>query len=147
MTPGPAAAPGTEPYVLDQQIGFVLRQVSQRHGVLFAAAIGSDITPTQWAALARLYQVGPLSQNLLGRQTAMDAATVKGVVNRLARRGLVATEPNPEDGRRLTVVLTHSGRTLVDELLPNARRVTEQTLAGLSLRERETLLGLLARMR
>jgi len=81
-----ARSAGTRPglgkpvrYELDRQVGFLLRQVSQRHGTIFAEGIGSDLTPTQWAALAKLHEIGPCSQNLLGRLTAMDGATVTHV--------------------------------------------------------------------
>ncbi len=134
-------------YRLDDQAGFILRQVVQRHAVIFASGIGSDLTPTQWAALTKLAEVGPLSQNLLGRQTAMDAATIKGVVDRLTRRGLTATQPDTEDGRRLLVTLTADGSELVQRLTPNAARITEDTLAPLTGAEREVLLGLLQRLR
>ncbi len=133
-------------YRLEDQIGFILRQVGQRHAALFAAGIGSDLTPTQWAALSRLRD-GPVSQNLLGRQTAMDAATVKGVIDRLTRRGLTETRPDPEDGRRLLVAITADGQRLVDGSLPNAVRITEDTLAPLSDRERKLLIDLLRRLR
>src|SRR5271155_1555391 len=92
-----------KPYHLDEQIGFILRQVSQRHAALFSAGIGDDLTATQWAVLAKLQERGPCSQNRLGRRTAMDAATIKGVVDRLGKRGLIETRPDPEDGRRLEV--------------------------------------------
>ena len=97
------AKPG---YILDEQIGFILRQVWQRHAMIFARDIGINLTPTQWAALAKLQETGPCSQNLLGRLTAMDVATIKGVIDRLTARGLTETAPDPEDGRRLLVSLT-----------------------------------------
>ena len=139
--------PGRTPYRLDDQIGFILRQVLQRHAVLFAASLGPELTPTQWAALSKLHEVGPLSQNLLGRHTAMDGATVKGVVDRLALRGLVRTEPDAGDGRRLTVELTEDGVELVASLVPRALRVTEETLGPLDPAERDALLLLLQRLR
>jgi DNA-binding MarR family transcriptional regulator len=136
------------PYVLDEQIGFILRQVSQRHGAIFAGLIGDDLTPTQWAALAKLDEIGhPCSQNLLGRYTAMDVATIKGVVDRLTKRGLTRTMRDPEDARRLLVALTASGRELVERARRNAERITQETLAPLDEEERETLLGLLKRLR
>ena len=134
-------------YVLDEQVGFLLRQVSQRHAALFAEGIGDELTPTQWAALAKLAEMGPTSQNLLGRRTAMDAASIKGVVDRLTRRGLVETRPDPEDGRRLLVVLTESGRALAAQTAPRALAVSEATLAPLDPRERATLMALLAKLR
>ena len=62
------------PYVLDDQIGYILRRVTQRHLAIFAQAI-PDVTTTQFAVLMRLAELGPQSQNALGRETAMDAAT------------------------------------------------------------------------
>jgi MarR family transcriptional regulator, lower aerobic nicotinate degradation pathway regulator len=135
------------PYVLDEQVGFLLRQVSQRHAALFAEGIGDDLTPTQWAALAKLAELGPTSQNLLGRRTAMDAASIKGVVDRLTRRGLVETRPDPEDGRRLLVALTRAGRALAAETAPRALAVTDATLAPLDPGERATLVTLLGKLR
>jgi DNA-binding MarR family transcriptional regulator len=77
----------------------------------FAAAI-PEVTTTQFAVLARLAEIGPVSQNHLGRATAMDAATIKGVVDRLAKLGLVTTTADPADRRRLTVSLTAAGTDL-----------------------------------
>ena len=34
-------------YVLEEQIGFILRQVWQRHAAIFAREIGINLTPTQ----------------------------------------------------------------------------------------------------
>ena len=134
------------PYVLDEQIGFILRQVGQRHAALFAAGIGDDLTPTQWAALAKLAELGPMSQNRLGRSTAMDAATIKGVIDRLCRRGLVDTGADPDDGRRLVVALTEAGRDVVARATPRAARITEETLQPLRADEREALRALLLRL-
>jgi DNA-binding MarR family transcriptional regulator len=135
------------PYILDDQVGFLLRQVAQRHAAIFAAGIESDLTTTQWAALAKLAEIGPLSQNLLGRHTAMDAATIKGVIDRLTKRGLTETRPDPEDGRRLLVALSEAGRALVAHATPQALRITDETLAPLNPEERDVLVGLLARLR
>jgi MarR family transcriptional regulator, lower aerobic nicotinate degradation pathway regulator len=102
-------------YILDEQIGFILRQVWQRHATIFAREIGINLTSAQWAALSKLAETGPCSQNLLGRLTAMDVATIKGVIDRLTARGLTETSPDPEDGRRLLVSLTRAGQQLVEK--------------------------------
>ena len=139
--------PAKPPYVLDEQIGFILRQVSQRHASIFARDIGIDLTPTQWAALAKLQETGPCSQNLLGRLTAMDVATIKGVIDRLSARGLTETSPDPEDGRRLLVSLTRAGQQLAEKAAPNALAISRETLAPLDAREREVLVELLNKLR
>jgi DNA-binding MarR family transcriptional regulator len=134
-------------YVLDEQIGFILRQVWQRHAMIFARDIGINLTPTQWAALAKLQETGQCSQNQLGRLTAMDVATIKGVIDRLTARGLTETAPDPEDGRRLLVSLTRAGQQLAEKAAPNALAISRETLAPLDARERELLMGLLGRLR
>jgi DNA-binding MarR family transcriptional regulator len=138
--------PESRPYRLDDQVGFVLRKVSQRHTSLFAARIGEDVTPMQWAVLAKLAEKGALSQNLLGRETAMDAATVKGVVDRLTKRGLLEVAPDPNDQRLLNVSLTHAGRQLAGELTPRAQSITDETLAPLTIAERRSFLALLSKL-
>jgi DNA-binding MarR family transcriptional regulator len=141
------AKPAKPTYVLDEQIGFILRQVSQRHAVIFARDIGIDLTPTQWAALAKLQETGTCSQNQLGRLTAMDVATIKGVIDRLTARGLTETSPDPEDGRRLLVSLTRAGQQLAEKAAPNALAISRETLAPLEPKERDVLLELLNRLR
>jgi MarR family transcriptional regulator, lower aerobic nicotinate degradation pathway regulator len=135
------------PYVLDEQVGFILRQVWQRHSAIFARDIGTNLTPTQWAALSKIAEAGPCSQNQLGRLTAMDVATIKGVIDRLTARGLTETSSDPEDGRRLLVSLTRAGQQLAEKVAPNALAITRETLAPLEPKERETLMALLNKLR
>lgn len=142
-TPPPQADP--DEYHLEDQIGFVLRKASQRHIAIFARHIG-ELTPPQFAALAKLHEVGDTSQNQLGTLIAMDAATIKGVIDRLKARDLVDLAKHEEDKRRLVVSLTGEGRALVTRLLPLAHRITEETSTPLTQREIVTLMRLLAKM-
>jgi DNA-binding MarR family transcriptional regulator len=139
--------PSRPAYVLEEQVGFILRQVWQRHAAIFAREIGINLTPTQWAALAKLTETGPCSQNQLGRLTAMDVATIKGVIDRLTARGLTETSADPEDGRRLLVSLTRAGQQMAEKAAPNALAITRETLAPLDAKERETLIALLSKLR
>ncbi len=133
-------------YRLDDQVGFVLRQAQQRHTALFAAQMIEGLTPTQWAALAKLAEVGATSQNRLGRLTAMDAATIKGVVDRLIARGLARAAADAGDARRRLIELTPAGVELYARAEPIAHEITEQTLATLNDDERRALLALLRRL-
>src|SRR6201991_2176279 len=139
-----SAKPSRPAYILDEQIGFILRQVWQRHAAIFARDIGINLTPTQWAALAKLNETGPCSQNQLGRLTAMDVATIKGVIDRLTARGLTETAPDPEDGRRLLVSLTRAGQQMAEKAAPNAIAITREAVAPRRARERETVVAVLS---
>jgi DNA-binding MarR family transcriptional regulator len=138
-------AAGVDGYVLEDQIGYRLRLANQRHLEIFSATM-PDITPTQFATLVKLKELGVLSQNHLGRLVAMDAATTKGVVDRLRKKGLVQTEPSTSDLRRLDISLTAAGEAFVAEKLPVADQISARTLAALSPREQERLLALLCRI-
>jgi DNA-binding MarR family transcriptional regulator len=134
------------PYVLDDNIGFLLRQAGQRHLAIFAEHMPDQLTATQFAALVKIREIGPCSQNRLGRLTAMDAATIKGVVDRLTTRGLTQANADPEDGRMLLISLTAVGRRVADSVIPAAVEITGRTLAPLDAAEQATLLRLLRKL-
>ena len=143
-----AAADATPPaYLLDEQVGFLIRRAQQRHIAIFQRIMGDDgPTPTQFAAMSKLTAGEEISQNLLGRMTAMDPATIKGVIARLEERGLVERLPDPDDQRRVRVRLSAKGQTAIPGLIEKAKAITAATLAPLSREESERLLALLARL-
>ncbi|MBV1865927.1 MAG: MarR family transcriptional regulator [Rhodobacteraceae bacterium] len=132
-------------YKLDDQIGFVLRRVNQRHLAIFSQLL-PELTPTQFAALAKLIEVVEVSQNELGRLIAMDAATIKGVVDRLARRGLLEARRNPNDSRRKLLRASSEGKVLYENVVATALRISEKTMDPLSTGEKVQFLGLLKRL-
>src|SRR5262249_62040597 len=105
---------GNSEYRLDDQVGFLLRVAMQRHTAIFMSRIVKGLTKTQFAAIAKLREVGPCSQNQLGRLIYLDAATTKGVVDRLEARGFVTARPDARDRRRRAIALTEKGRTAAD---------------------------------
>lgn len=134
-------------YVLDEQIGFLLRQVQQRHTVLFAERFGNALTPTQWAAMSKLAEVGEVSQNMLGRLSSMDVATIKGVVSRLAARSLITTKADREDRRRVLISLSKTGWQLYHDYLQSAIETSKDTLRPLRPHERDAFIQMLKKMR
>ncbi|MDE0795335.1 MAG: MarR family transcriptional regulator [Alphaproteobacteria bacterium] len=135
-----------EDYALDEQIGFRLRLALQRHTAIFFSHMNVGLTQTQYAVLARLWESGESSQNELGRSAAIDSATIWGVVQRLQTADLVATKAHPSDKRRRMVSLTRLGRDTVDAAIAKAQRSNEETLAPLTVAERESLVALLGKL-
>lgn len=142
----PALAP-EKGYVVDKHVGFLLRVAMQRHTAIFSTRMIEGLTQTQFAALAKLYEVGPCSQNQLGRLIWLDAATIKGVVDRLSKRRLVTVVGDVHDRRRRAVALTSRGRELTANALNMAEAITAETLAPLSIEEQMQLRRLLNRLR
>lgn len=145
-TVAPAAPPEARPYVLDDQVGFLMRVAMQRHTSIFMSRMIDGLTQTQFAALAKLYEVGPCSQNHLGRLIYLDAATIKGVVDRLGVRGLVNALNDPTDRRRRAVALTERGSAVTEAATVVAAEITAATLEPLTAEERRTVVRLLKKL-
>ncbi len=133
-------------YVLENQIGYILRLASQRHSVIFQEHTIENITPTQFSALVRISENGECSQNHLGRLAGMDVATIKGVVDRLIQRGLVKSRPDTKDKRRLLVSLTEVGNLLIKDMKKAGRKITAETLLPLTSQEQKTLIKILKKI-
>ncbi len=141
------AAGAVPPYILEDQVGFLLRKAQQRATEHFNAVMEQfGVTPTQFAALAKLHELGPTSQNLLGRLTAMDPATIFSVVGRLARRGWVAQSTDPLDARLVMISLTPEGEQAARKMIHLAPKVSQKTLAPLTPSEANLLLGLIGKL-
>ncbi len=136
-----------EGYILERQAGHLLRRAHQRHSAIFQEKIGdTQLTPLQFAALVKLRDLKEVSQNHLGRLTAMDAATMQGVIKRLASRSLIKRRPDPDDRRRLIVSLSSEGYELVNTLVTSGSDITAQTLEPLCPAERKQFLDLLTKL-
>src|SRR6188472_1411491 len=133
-------------YVLDDQVGFLMRIAMQRHTSIFTSRMLEGLTQTQFAALAKLYEVGPCSQNHLGRLIYLDAATIKGVVDRLHLRGLLTATSDPHDKRRRAVTLTDEGRRVTEAAMKVAAKITADTSVPLTEDERRTIARLLRKL-
>jgi len=137
---------GHDHYVLDEQIGFLLRVAMQRHTSTFTSRMIEGLTQTQFAALSKLHEVGPCSQNHLGRLIYLDAATIKGVVDRLATRGFVSALSDPKDRRRRAVALTDRGRLLTQAATVVAAEITAATMSPLTADEQRIVARLLTKL-
>ncbi len=136
--------PPLDGYVVEDQVGFLLRRANQRHTAIFADGMGgTELTPTQFTALVKVVELRRLTQNHLGRLAAMDPATIQGVVRRLLERDLVTRATDPLDRRTIVLAPTPAGIALAAEAVAAARRITEATLLPLTADERQRLLHLL----
>ncbi len=134
-------------YRLEEQIGYLIRRAHQRASAIFDTVMADfDVTPVQFAALAKLHDLGPTSQNLLGRLVGIDPATMFGVAGRLAKRGLVQATPDPADARLVLLDLTQEGRSVVEAMKARGGEVTARTLEPLSHDEAAELRRLLAKI-
>jgi DNA-binding MarR family transcriptional regulator len=134
-------------YRLEDQVGFRLRKVHQRATEIFNDLMAPfEVTPMQFSVIAKLDDLGSVSQNQLGRLVAMDPATTFGVVGRLVKRGLVGSRIDQSDARLSIIELTAEGRAMARRMKAVGADVSARTLAPLTADEAKHFLSLLARL-
>lgn len=134
-------------YDLDRHPAHLIRRAHQRATLRFQQVMAADdLTPTQFAALATVLRHGAVSQNHLGRLTAMDPSTISLVVRKLARLRLIRRSRSPSDQRLAIITLTEQGTRYTLERLARSVEVGRRLLAPLSEAEQVILLDLLRRI-
>jgi DNA-binding MarR family transcriptional regulator len=119
--------------------GLVLRELRRR--------VPEDLTLPQFDVLVQLHRrpEGMTSRELT-RELLVTAGNVTGLVDRLARMGLVERRPVPEDRRAVRIVLTARGRRVAARAIPRHRRDVEALLSPLPARDLARLRRLLGRL-
>lgn len=80
------------------------------------------------------------SMSDLAEASHQVSATMTGIIDRLADRGLVARNPDPRDRRALRVVLTPAGHELLQQVAATKRELTLKILSELSGEERRAMI-------
>lgn len=132
---------------LPDRIGHVLRRAYQRHVAIFQQALGEyNLTAAQFIVLASLLETGGSSQSDLVRLTAIDQATIRGIIDRLRARDLVLTTTDPSDARKVTVRLTPAGEKSAAGASTKVGEIERLTYNGLNDVEQVALMHLLRRI-
>lgn len=134
-------------YDFTEQVGHLLRKAYQRHMAIFQQNVGDpQLTAVQFITLCAVRDNGPSSLTDLVSATAVDQATIRGIVERLKARDLITLGHDEQDKRKVIIHLTESGYQLIARTVPLATDITEQTLANLNPGERVAILYLLRKM-
>lgn len=106
-------------YDFAQQVGHLMRHAYQSHVAIFQEVIPDlRLTGAQFSVLCALRDRGASSLSEICKATAIDQATVRGIIERLESRGLVQTAADVVDRRKVIVELEPEGLSLVDETIP-----------------------------
>lgn len=117
--------------------GVVLRRMMSRAGA--DPLLGSGLTMQQFRVLMLLSDDGPLPHGDLAHALGVTLASVTGLVDRLAARGLVDRTPSVEDRRVRLAGLTTDGAALVERVTTEGRNRLRALLLAVDL---EALRGL-----
>jgi len=128
---------------LRASIGLLLRRLRQ-------VQAEGELTLPESAALTRLDRGGPSTASALARLEQISPQSMGATLGALEARGLVERRPDPQDGRRVVLSVTESGRQVVrDKRNARTERLAKALSAGFTpseLRQLEAAAPLLERL-
>lgn len=134
-------------YVFSDQVGHLLRRAYQRHVAIFQQTISdTQLTAAQFVVLCAVRQFVSCSLSEIVKTTAIDQATMRGIIDRLKARQVIRVSHDANDRRKVLVSLTPAGERIVDATVPAAFAVSEATFGNLNAAERVAILYLLRKM-
>lgn len=139
--------PSEQGYDFSEQVGHLLRRAYQRHTAIFQRhSCDRQLTAIQFVTLCTVMERGPSSLTEIVNATAIDPATIRGVIKRLKAREWITLTTDPADQRKVMVVITPEGEALVETMIPVAKEISDRTMGSLNPAERIALLHLLEKM-
>lgn len=85
----------------------------------------------EWRVLACLNDKDGAMITHLARIALVEQSRLTRIIAQMEDKGYVLRKNDPSDGRRVRVFLTQTGRTLIKQLVPEARRNEAELLAQL----------------
>jgi MarR family transcriptional regulator, transcriptional regulator for hemolysin len=129
-------------------LGFLAHDIARMIRADFAVrAERLGLTQTQWRAIAYLGRMEGCSQTELAEVCEVRPITLGRQLDRMAALGLIDRRDDPRDRRAIRLYFTPRLRAKVEKLQSIAAVTYERALAGLTAADRDTLMGLLARVR
>jgi DNA-binding MarR family transcriptional regulator len=100
---------------------------------------GTDLGPSQVAALATVERHGPLSPSELADRERIKRPTATRIVGHLEAPGLVERIKDPEDGRGSILSVTPEGRELLKRLRARKTAYLARRIGAMDAEDRRTL--------
>src|SRR3954470_13748125 len=116
-----------------------LRVVLARTARRLRQEAGTDLSPSQTAALATIERRGPLTPSEVATYERIERPTATRVIARLEEAGLVVRAADPADGRSSLVSITAEGRALLEQARPRRDAFLAQLFDALAADEIATL--------
>ena len=102
-----------------------------------------DVTEQQWRVIRVLSQAGTLDATEVAEKAFILAPSLTRMLRSLEERGLITRHKDKEDGRRVLLRLAPAGQAVIDEVMPDSRRVYADIDTRFGADRVETLLDML----
>jgi DNA-binding MarR family transcriptional regulator len=123
----------------EEQLAPRLRWAITRMARRLRQEAGTDLGPSQVAALATIERHGPLSPSELAERERIKRPTATRILGHLEDAGLVERIRDPEDGRASILSVTPEARAHLRRLRARKTAYLAKRLDGLDSEDRRTL--------
>ncbi|MGY0023084.1 MarR family winged helix-turn-helix transcriptional regulator [Streptomyces sp. cg35] len=143
---GPSDDPACSGHAaLGGPVSLALSRVARLHRTAAARQLRAlGLYPGQEFVMMHLWDQGPVRQSELIKAVELDPSTVTKMLQRLEQAGHVRRCPDPHDRRAVLVEATEQSCGLLKDVSGAWDALERQTLAGLSARDRDEFVRLLA---
>lgn len=134
-------------------LGVVVRIISLNRAFLRQAAEALEplnLEVFEYDVLSALCRQGrpySLPATGLAAETGLSSGAMTNRIDKLEARGLVRRRPNDEDRRAVMVSLTPDGKRAIDDAIQARLDAADNSLKGITSRERSNLAALLRKVR
>jgi len=127
--------------------GYLVRDAHKAFSRRLASEISRyDISFKHYYYLLALFEEDQITQVELSERVGMNRATVTSVVDTMEAQGLVKRVRDPDDRRKINVVLTPKGTRLRRPLLESIGEVQRAALKGIAARDLDRFAATIGRM-
>jgi DNA-binding MarR family transcriptional regulator len=134
--------PGNHDHVLA-----LCHMLANRTGKAFAPLLRDyHVTISEWRVIMSLAALGPLSGQEITDRWAMDKMAVNRAITRLVKRGLIEKKLRDNDRRIKNLLLTKTGSSMYELLLPVTIGRFQELMSCLNVTEEKQLSKLLTKL-
>ena len=132
---------------MEDTLSYLLRSVGMKYRYYAYAVLGKDRWGvSQDLAIYHIAQNKKLSQKDLANKLNVTPASVSVIVNRMESEGLLIRVADERDGRKVNLLLTEKGESLVSQVRNSWCKIQEEITVGFNESEKATLLRLLQKV-
>jgi DNA-binding MarR family transcriptional regulator len=155
MPPRPAASKKAPPRAVEQVdasyleglIGYNARRAALAVIEVFLERMAVyELRPVDFSVLSLITHNAGITSRQLCTALGILPPNLVGMINALEKRGLVARQPHPSDGRAMGLHLTPAGQKLMRDAERTATKLEADAASKLSAAEARTLIRLLKKV-
>ena len=105
-----------------------------------------DVTEQQWRVLRVLHEGGAMEPTAISEMACLLLPSLTRILQKLEEKKLIVRNPHPSDKRRQVIVITQTGRDLIDSNQSAAQELAEDLRVRMGPDRYALLLDLLAEL-